>query len=136
MSRKVAPPTPKPKSWVHNYTSRARKPEIPYTIRLTPTRPSTVKPDNLPSQPMRDIYKVKPESIFASSPHLVLELSPGQIDNTRPKPQTFSRSIPIGSYTTSRVRPGHRWNSLSPPHHGTSLGRGCESRNRDLHRSN
>jgi hypothetical protein len=79
MSRKVAPPTPKPKSWVHNYTSRARKPEIPYTIRLTPTRPSTVKPDNLPSQPMRDIYKVKPESIFASSP---------QIDNTRPKPQT------------------------------------------------
>jgi hypothetical protein len=37
---------------------------------------------------MRDIYKVKPESIFASSPHLVLELSPGQIDNTQPKPQT------------------------------------------------
>lgn len=88
MSRKVAPPTPKPKSRMYKFISRARKPKIQPTIRSEATRRSTVKSVQLPTQPIGCIYKLRHGSGFISSPHLVSESLPGQIENPRPKSQT------------------------------------------------
>jgi hypothetical protein len=82
-------------SVINNQTCRGKShhpfqnPSRGYTsIRSKPTKPSTVKPDQLLSQPIRDIYKLRPGSVLVSSPHLVSDSSPGQIENQRPQPHT------------------------------------------------
>jgi hypothetical protein len=112
MSRKVAPPTPKPKSWMYKFITRACKPKIPPSISSKPTRRSTVKPDQLLSQPIRNIYKLRPGSVLVSSPHLVSESLPGQIETPRPKSQTSRDHFELDH--TPHPRSDHIDGSLYP----------------------
>ena len=115
MSRKVAPSTPKLKSWMYKFIARARKPKIPYTIRLTPTRPSTARPAQLPTQPIENVSKLKPGSILVSPTHFVSKSSPGQIENQRPQPHTSRHRLELDH--TPHPRSNHIDGALYPVHH-------------------
>jgi hypothetical protein len=114
MSRKVAPPTPKPKSWMCKYTSRARKPKMPHTIKFTSARPDTVEPDQVTSQSITNSYKLRPGSVLVSSPHLVSESLPGQIGNQRPQPDTSQDRLELDH--TPHPRSNHVHGALYPVH--------------------
>jgi hypothetical protein len=112
MSRTKVLPTPKPKSRMYKFISRARKPKIPPTTRSELTRRSTVKPDQLLSEPIRHVYKLRLGSVLVSSPHLVSESLPGQIENPRPKSQTSRDHFELDH--TLHPRSNHIDGSLYP----------------------